>query len=145
MRILKPYNPYTHDTTQQKGSGMTVYVGRRTQRGHGLGNIFGSLLRTVTPLIKRAVVPALKNVALRGAKHVGRRVARSGLRVASDVLAGKKPSQALKTRARQTGSDLLKEARQHFIGGARRTPKRKRPRRRVVSKKQRKISKDIFT
>jgi hypothetical protein len=42
---------------QQNGKGeFPVYVGRYTQRGHGIGNILGSLFRQILPALK-AVVP----------------------------------------------------------------------------------------
>ena len=36
----------------QAGRGYPVYVGTRYQRGHGLGSIFGSLFKSVVPLLK---------------------------------------------------------------------------------------------
>jgi hypothetical protein len=59
---------------QQNGKGeFPVYVGRYTQRGHGIGNIIGSLFRRILPALK-AVVP---------------HVLRTGANVLEDVAEGK--------------------------------------------------------
>jgi hypothetical protein len=41
----------------QAGRGYHVYVGKRYQRGHGLGSIFGSLFKSAFPLLKRGNKP----------------------------------------------------------------------------------------
>jgi len=39
-----------------RGDGMPVFVGARRQRGHGIGNIFGGLLRNVlVPIASSAI------------------------------------------------------------------------------------------
>ena len=59
---------------QQKGQGdFPVYVGRFSQRGHGIGNIIGSLFRRILPGLK-ALVP---------------HVLRTGANVLEDVVHGK--------------------------------------------------------
>ena len=59
---------------QQKGEGeFPVYVGRYVQKGHGIGNIIGSLFRRILPGLK-AIVP---------------HVLRTGANVLHDVSAGK--------------------------------------------------------
>ena len=46
---------------QQRGGGeFPVYVGRYRQRGHGLGNIFGSLFRRIMPFLKSLAPHALR-------------------------------------------------------------------------------------
>jgi hypothetical protein len=52
--ILNDY--YIH----QSGKGYPVFAGRRYQRGHGLGSIFGGLFKAAMPLLKN------------GAKTLGR-------------------------------------------------------------------------
>ena len=59
--------------TRQVGGNLPFFVGARVQRGHGLGNLFGSLLRSAMPLIKR------------GAVALGKRALTTGMRVAGDV------------------------------------------------------------
>jgi hypothetical protein len=44
----------------QAGKGYPVFAGRRYQRGHGLGSIFGGLFKAAMPLLKK------------GAKTLGR-------------------------------------------------------------------------
>jgi hypothetical protein len=55
---MKPsHNPdakaYHEYYLNQAGRGYPVYVGTRYQRGHGLGSIFGSLLKSAVPLLKK--------------------------------------------------------------------------------------------
>jgi hypothetical protein len=46
---------------QQKGEGeFPVYVGRHMQKGHGLGNILGSLFRRILPVLKSFAQHALR-------------------------------------------------------------------------------------
>lgn len=59
---------------QQDGKGeFPVYVGRHVQKGHGIGNIIGSLFRRILPVLKSL------------APHV----LRTGARVIEDVSEGK--------------------------------------------------------
>jgi hypothetical protein len=37
----------------QAGKGYLVFAGRRYQRGHGLGSIFGGLFKAAMPLLKK--------------------------------------------------------------------------------------------
>ena len=49
---------------QQKGGGeFPVYVGRYTQRGHGIGNIIGFLFRRILPALKFFAPHALRTGA----------------------------------------------------------------------------------
>lgn len=49
---------------QQKGGGeFPVYVGRYTQKGHGIGNIIGSLWRRILPALKYLAPHALRTGA----------------------------------------------------------------------------------
>lgn len=61
---------------RQVGDGLPVFVGARVQRGHGLGSLFGGLIRSAMPLIKR------------GALALGKGALKTGLGVAGDVLSG---------------------------------------------------------
>ena len=49
---------------QQVGGALPYFAGARVQRGHGFGSLFGGLLRSVAPLIKRGAL-ALGNRALK--------------------------------------------------------------------------------
>lgn len=87
---------------QQKGRGeFPVYVGRYTQKGHGIGNIIGSLFRRILPTLKVL------------APHV----LRTGANVLDDVSQGKSwkdaaikriPEGLEKFAFRQTGSGKRK-------------------------------------
>ena len=61
---------------RQVGGALPVFAGGRVQRGHGLGSLFGSLIRSATPLIKS------------GAIALGKRALKTGLNVAGVVLSG---------------------------------------------------------
>ena len=63
------YNDYY---ARQSGGVLPYFVGARYQRGHGLGSLFGGLLRIAMPLIKRGAV-ALGS----GALETGVRIADS--------------------------------------------------------------------
>ena len=60
----------------QVGDALPVFAGGRVQRGHGLGSLFGGLIRNAAPLIKR------------GAIALGKRALTTGLNVAGDALSG---------------------------------------------------------
>jgi hypothetical protein len=63
--------------SKQSGSGMPVFQGARTQRGHGLGSILSGFFRSAWPLIQT------------GAKAFGKQVLRTGLQIANDVSEGR--------------------------------------------------------
>jgi hypothetical protein len=46
----KAYHDYY---IHQAGKGYPVFAGRRYQRGHGLGSIFGGLFKAAMPLLKK--------------------------------------------------------------------------------------------
>ncbi len=83
-------NPYVnYYLTQQQGRGPPVFRGSLWQMGHGqmgygLGNLFRSLAKVVTPLVKR------------GAKGLGKIVATTGADLLGDIAAGKNVKEAAK-------------------------------------------------
>ena len=84
---MKP--THHHDTKayhdyyiHQAGKGYPVFAGRRYQRGHGFGSIFGGLFKAAMPLLKR------------GAKTLGREALQTGLNIAGDVVQGRNIKQA---------------------------------------------------
>ena len=82
----------------QVGHGLPVFVGgggRRSYRGHGFGSLLAGIGRAVVPLLKK------------GGKALLKEGARTGLRVAQDVMSGQRLGSALKQRARQSGKRLL--------------------------------------
>src|SRR5664279_6650713 len=78
-------------TRQQKGNGgMPVYMGATSQRGHGLGNMLGSLFRRILPFLKQNAIPLLQ----RGAAMA----LRTGATVVDDVHDGQTVKESLKER-----------------------------------------------
>ena len=118
------YNDYY---ARQAGGALRYFAGAQYQRGHGLGSLFGSLLRSAMPLIKR------------GAVALGRGALKTGVRIAGDVLSG----QNIKTAAKRRVTDAVKNsiqappgkrikraaAKTTFTTGKRRRKKRTSPKR----------------
>ena len=92
------YNDYY---ARQAGGALPYFAGAQYQRGHGLGSLFGSLLRSAMPLIKR------------GAVALGKGALKTGDRIAGDVLSG----QNIKTAAKRRVTDAV-------LSGLRVPPKR---------------------
>ena len=80
---------------QQVGGALPYFAGARVQRGHGFGSLFGGLLRSVAPLIKR------------GALALGNRALKTGAQIAGDILSGENIRTAAKQRTKTAGRDLL--------------------------------------
>ena len=84
----------------QRGDGMPVFVGARRQRGHGLGNIFGGLLRNVLVPIATSAI-------------------KSGIDVAGDMARGKTFGESaryrLAERFRKTGTQTSSSSLQRHI------------------------------
>ena len=80
---------------QQVGGALPYFAGARVQRGHGFGSLFGGLLRSVAPLIKR------------GALALGNRALKTGAQIAGDILSGENIRTAAKRRTKTAGGDLL--------------------------------------
>ena len=80
---------------QQVGGALPYFAGARVQRGHGFGSLFGGLLRSVAPLIKR------------GALALGNRALKTGAQIAGDILSGENIRTAAKRRTKTAGRYLL--------------------------------------
>ena len=110
---------------QQSGGGeFPVYVGRYRQRGHGLGNIFGSLFRRVLPFLKSFAPHAL----------------RAGANIVDDVSKGKTWKDAAIDRGTETISKFAFGNNQSGSGIRRKKRARKSKKKNV---KRRKV--DIFS
>lgn len=81
---------------KQAGGSMGYFAGSPHTHGAGLGGIFSSLARTITPFIK--------TVAKSGLKSAKRHAVKSGLAFANDVLSGR----SLKESAKRRGTQALK-------------------------------------
>ncbi len=88
---------YTDYYERQAGGAIPYFVGARHQRGHGLGSLFGSLLRSVMPLVKR------------GAVALGKRALSTGAHIADDVLSGQNIRTAAKRRVTTAGRDMMSD------------------------------------
>ena len=82
------YNDYY---ARQAAGSLPYFAGAQYQRGHGLGSLFGGLLRSVMQLLKR------------GAVALGRGALKTGVRIADDVLSG----QNIKTAAKRRVTDAV--------------------------------------
>ena len=82
---------------RQASGALPYFAGAPYQRGHGLGSLFGGLLRSAMPLIKR------------GAVALGKGALKTGLRIADDVLSGQSIKRAAKRRVTDTGKTMLRD------------------------------------
>ena len=86
---------YSDYYARQAGGALLYFAGAPYQRGHGLGSLFGGLLRSAMPLIKR------------GAVALGKGALKTGVRIADDVLSGQSIKRAAKRRLKTMLRDLL--------------------------------------
>lgn len=96
---------YEHYYNSQIGGGSgvssgisRVYVGSHHQRGHGIGQFLGGLLRRALPLFTR------------GAKAVGSEALHAGYNVLSDVARNVPVKQSLRARATESAYNLRRKA-----------------------------------
>jgi len=92
---------------QQTGrGGMPVFIGRRHQHGHGIGNVLGGLLRRVVGFLGSRGLDFLKQNRQTAVLNL----IKTGLDIAKDVTSSKKVKEALKTRIpegiKQTAQEL---------------------------------------
>lgn len=109
---------------QQKGGGdFPVYVGRYRQRGHGLGNIIGSLFRRILPYLKSFAPIAL----------------RTGANIVEDVSRGKTWKDSAMDRVPETISKVAFGNMNQTGSGIRRKRKSK------PKRKTKRVKRDIFS
>ena len=82
---------------RQAGGALPYFAGAPYQRGHGLGSLFGGLLRSAMPLIKR------------GAVALGKGALKIGVRIADDVLSGQSIKRAAKRHVTDSGKTMLRD------------------------------------
>ncbi len=91
-----PYHTYY---TTQAGSGLgNIYRGVLYQKGHGIGNFFKSIFRTVFPLIKSGLQTVGKE-SLIGTAHF-----------LNDIVAEKSAKDSFKNRIKEVGANLKDKA-----------------------------------
>jgi len=129
----------------QSGSGMPVFVGRRYQRGHGLG-------QSIAGLFKRFIFPFVAPHAKRIGKQILSNVANTGLEVIGDVAAGKSAKKSLKKRGltgkKRTVDDIVSQSPINFERSNNDVTKRLRTQPTVRKKTKKRVSgrkrSDIF-
>ena len=86
---------YFENQASQTGFG---FIGTPYQRGAGLGSIFGSIFRAISPFARSAL------------KSVGKAAASTGLQVASDAIQGRNIKESLSEHSRSAAANLLDRA-----------------------------------
>jgi hypothetical protein len=94
----------------QIGSGLPVFYGTKYQRGHGLGSMFKSFFRWISPIFKTHALPVLKE----GASVIGQEAVRTAANIANDTLSGKKIEEAAVERAKEAVDSISTKA-QNYI------------------------------
>jgi len=79
------------------GSSIPVYYGSRYQRGMGMGSMFKSFYRYVTPILKTHGIPIIKDAA----KFVGTEAIKTAVNLAGDAIEGKDFNTSVKDRAKE--------------------------------------------
>lgn len=120
---------------EQRGGTLPVFRGARNQRGHGLGNVFGSIFRWIKPMVQKTAATA------------GRELVKTGANIASDALTGKSLKDAAEQRLKETANRGLDAIQVQVKGQQNRGRKRKAPsssraKKTNTSKKRRKP--DVF-
>ena len=131
------------------GNGMPVFVRRRYQRGHGLG-------QTISGLFKRFVIPFVAPHAKEMGKKILGNVVKTGIEVAGDVFSARSAKESRKERGlagiKRTFGDIVRQSpsdnnRVDITAAAaapkrsRQAAKKKKNKKKVVVKPK---SKDIF-
>lgn len=91
------YKHYYSNQAQQKGRG-AFFAGRRFQKGAGIGSIFGSLFRRALPF--------LSNIT----KQIGKQALKTSANVLADTASGHRIQDSIKTRLRESGQEMKREA-----------------------------------
>jgi hypothetical protein len=100
---------------------MLYHKGKFIQRGHGLGNIFGSLFRAIMPVAKNVFSRIVSSPITKSlAQTASESATRAGMQLANDVLSGENVGQSLKKGLGTVGSDVIETAKRKMTGGKRR-------------------------
>ena len=110
---------------QQKGDGMPVYMGAVHQRGHGLGNMIGSLFRKILPFLQHGAATAL----------------RTGARIFEDVRGGKKIVESLKSRVPESIKTFASSLVNQSGSGISKRKKNKKKKKRKVKVVKKRVTK----
>jgi len=102
----------------QSGHGFLGFQGQKYQRGHGIGNFFGGLLRTLLPVFKSA------------GKSIGKQALMTGARVVSDMADGGNLKESIQRHGKDSIVNLTQKG-LHALTAS----NRKRLRKRVTRKR----------
>jgi hypothetical protein len=123
---------YEQYYSRQNGGEITPYVGRRFQKGHGLGNLLGGLFRNIILPFGKSLLPHGKTLLKTAMK--------TGSQVVGDVLQG----QSVKESAKRRIPEGIKETIDNVILQS--PPKvEKKPQPTAKKKKKKKRRRDIFS
>ena len=93
------------------GNAIPVFVGRRYQRSHGIGQMIGGLF-------KRCVVPLVSTHAKLIGKQVLGNVTKTGMEVVGDVMVSRSAKEAIKERGlsgiKRTVGDIMRQSPLNF-------------------------------
>ena len=125
---------------QKGGNIFPVFQGRLTQKGHGLGGLIVSLVRSIFPmLLKNSAKYAIPFVK-KGAIELGKHSIKTGLKSLSDVIAKKKnPRKAIQDQKEKIRSKVAE-----VIADSVKSNPRKRKSSSLKRKRAKKAKKDIF-
>ena len=107
------------------------YAGSLRQRGGSVGGLFGSLARTV--------IPVLKNMALKQAKELGPSVMKQGVGLMVDVAMRRNLKASVKRRGKRLIASALRNNANRLAGKRKRPPKKKPPKKRAAPKTARRL------
>ena len=106
--MIIPYDPQNsreayrqYYSAQQRGNGMSVYSGKTTMKGHGIGSIFSGLARSVLPML---------------GKTVGKTLLNAGVGTVKSLVGGKSFKESIKSQLKPLGFNLLDDV-GTIIGG----------------------------
>jgi len=101
---------------QQVGRGMPIYSGALRQKGHGLGNVIGGLLRHILPFLGRAALS-------------------TGTNVVGDLISGRKLKETMSARIPEGIKSLASSVVNQSGSGLRKRKRRQRKNRKKTNKK----------
>lgn len=150
------YAPATHidyARCMQSGGGyrnpyIQTFRGSRYQRGYGLGSLFSSFIRVLTPIFRSQRVQNIAKTAKRQALH-------AGSDILSDLAAGEDFGQTLKQRLSEHGKEFAGKAAKTVLTGRgrkrnynnllaiRKAPRKYKRRRKTVAKKTKRRKKQL--
>jgi len=126
---------YTKYYANQAGYGdyppLQTFKGTSYQRGYGIGSIFSSIIRGITPLFQ-------SSFAKQAAKTVGNQLLNTGLQVGKDLLQGQNLKEAAKHRFKQAGTEIMRDMGEQMTnqtGSGRKRRRRKTIKSRVNKKR----------